>query len=474
MLKRRGLLGGAAALAAAVVGKLGTADRAEATHGGAANDVILGAYNERGNSEPTVIGNSDLDAPAISGSNGFYPGQPGATFVVAADGVQGITNKTGGVGVRGSAPDYGVAGQVVRGGAPASNNAVGVLGQTSSGAAVRGEITGGSGQTGSGVVGVAGGCVFGNASSVGIGGSGRGSGKTGVLGITDFGLGVQGWAQSGGVGIRGSSNAGGGPDFGGSGIGVDGRSGSGYGVYAVCQSGPGIFGGSNTTYGVYGNSNNTTGVYGTGGQKGVWGRTTAVGSIGVFGQATAANSFGVYGVAPPPGWAGYFEGNAYVSGVVVQGGPDGSSTSRSDGSSAASIPPLVEVVGEAKLVGGRAEVTLDASFGAVADAGAYHVFLTEGGDYGGLYVPRKTATGFEVRARGAGASGTFSYRVIAKRRAGAEARVNEAARPSGIAAKDMEPLTLPAVPTPADSIEAAPSAPGPLPEPQKPTRRESR
>ena len=32
-LKRRGLLGGAAALAAAAVAKLGTAERAEATHG---------------------------------------------------------------------------------------------------------------------------------------------------------------------------------------------------------------------------------------------------------------------------------------------------------------------------------------------------------------------------------------------------------------------------------------------------------
>lgn len=89
---------------------------------------------------------------------------------------------------------------------------------------MRGEVTGATTNTGSGVVGVAAGCDFGNASSVGVGGSGRNADgltgtKTGVLGITGQGIGVEGWAMRGGTGIRGSSNVGGGPDFGGSGIG---------------------------------------------------------------------------------------------------------------------------------------------------------------------------------------------------------------------------------------------------------------
>ncbi len=97
VVKRRGLLAGAAALTAGLVAKLGAADRAEATHNGAANDVSVGVFNgsiNGGNSNATVVGNSSSNAPAFSGSNGFYPGQSGATFVVAADGVQGITNKS--------------------------------------------------------------------------------------------------------------------------------------------------------------------------------------------------------------------------------------------------------------------------------------------------------------------------------------------------------------------------------------------
>ena len=47
---------------------------------------------------------------------------------------------------------------------------------------------------------------------------------------------------------------------------------------------------------------------------------------------------------------------------------------------------------------------------------AYHVFITEYDDNNALYVTRRTSTGFEVRAKASTASGTFSYRVVAKRK----------------------------------------------------------
>ena len=493
-LKRRGLLAGAAALTSGLVAKLGTAERAEATHGGA-NDIIGGGFfNNIGNGFPTVIYNSATNAPAISGSNGFLPGTASASFVNTPDGTQGITNKEGGGGVRGTGLTYGVIGQVNRGSAPLSHFAIGVLGQTQFGAGVRGEIFGGG--NGTGVVGVASGCELGNANDVGVAGSGRGAGanignKTGMLGITDgsLGVGVQGWAIGSGTGIRGSSNAGGGPDFNGSGTGVDGRSGSGYGIFGISQSGFGVFGGANTGTGVYANSNTTTGVYATAPQKAVWGRTTT--GIGVFGQATGttATTFGIYGYAAAPAWAGYFEGNVYVTGQLVVNGRTLSPAQGADGAAPAlqsveASEPVVEDFGEAKLANGHAVVTLGADFVAAAAAGSYQVFLTEYGDGGGLFVAGRTPATFEVRSR-TGGSGAFGYRVLAKRKAMSGARTAALERPKGLDAKQMEPPTPPEPPkveptTPVNQESPSPELPKPgnmgqpNPEPPRPGRQDAR
>src|SRR4029079_13838606 len=75
-----------------------------------------------------------------------------------------------------------------------------------------------------------------------------------------------------------------------------------------------------------------------------------------------------------------------------------------------------EDVGEATLTNGRAVVTLDPDFDAVVKDDDYRVFLTEIGDCGGLYVSRKGPHRFEVVSRaGASASGSFDYRVMARR-----------------------------------------------------------
>src|SRR5207237_10678201 len=75
-----------------------------------------------------------------------------------------------------------------------------------------------------------------------------------------------------------------------------------------------------------------------------------------------------------------------------------------------------EDFGKAKLVGGQADVKLEPVFAQIAHTDDYHVFLTEYGSHNGLFVDNQTASGFAVRAQaGAAASGSFSWRVVAKR-----------------------------------------------------------
>ena len=77
-----------------------------------------------------------------------------------------------------------------------------------------------------------------------------------------------------------------------------------------------------------------------------------------------------------------------------------------------------EDFGSGQLSGGSAKIRLDPTFASTVNTGqAYHVFLTPNGDCKGLYVARKTASGFEVRELGGGVSSiSFDYRIVAKRR----------------------------------------------------------
>ncbi len=109
-----------------------------------------------------------------------------------------------------------------------------------------------------------------------------------------------------------------------------------------------------------------------------------------------------------------------------------------------STEPLVEDVGESKLASGQANVKLDPDFAAIADGGAYHVFLTEYGDDSGLFVETRTPAGFTVRAKGSpSAVSAFSYRIIAKRKGATGKRLEKLERPKGLSAKELEPPKLP-------------------------------
>jgi hypothetical protein len=76
-----------------------------------------------------------------------------------------------------------------------------------------------------------------------------------------------------------------------------------------------------------------------------------------------------------------------------------------------------EDFGSGVLSSGAVTITLDPTFTQTVNTGtAYHVFLTPNGDSKGLYVSQKTATSFEVREQGGGASSVaFDYRIVAKR-----------------------------------------------------------
>jgi len=77
-----------------------------------------------------------------------------------------------------------------------------------------------------------------------------------------------------------------------------------------------------------------------------------------------------------------------------------------------------EDFGSAELKDGVANVEIDSTFGqTVSPEAGYHVFLTPNGECEGLYVAKKSSTGFQVRELHSGKSSVaFDYRVVAKRK----------------------------------------------------------
>jgi hypothetical protein len=75
-----------------------------------------------------------------------------------------------------------------------------------------------------------------------------------------------------------------------------------------------------------------------------------------------------------------------------------------------------EDFGGGELTCGRADVTIDPDFAAVADVSDYHVFITPYDTYTDLCVADRTSRGFRVLAKDAASSGRFSWRVVARRK----------------------------------------------------------
>ncbi len=272
----------------------------------------------------------------------------------------------------------------------------------------------------------------------GIGGGGPNTSPSNAVGV--YG---QGGQQSPGVvGQAGSEPADGVQGFGtGTGAGVVGNGGgkAGQGVRgigaATTYTPPSTMHG--TAFGVYGqggpDSDGVLGVAGGGGvAAGVHGISRESHGYGVFGEAGMAkgsNAIAIYGsVYESSAFAGAFsgrvviEGDLTVTGALQVTGAKAAVVSFPDGShrrlySMESPESWFEDFGVGQLVNGQAQVELAPDFAAVVKSDTYHVFISEYEDNNALFVSKRTSTGFSVRAKSSKtAGGTFSYRVVAKRK----------------------------------------------------------
>ena len=445
---RRSLLAGTAALMGAAIAKLGTADRAEATHtaGGTANsdsnalhanasngNFVVGdtEIHMNGDTLTPVTSRNSFRALAILASGGRL-GLCGAIRHFNVSNVSlalpGLTEIAGVLGVS-LGPSTGVRGE--------STEGVGVFGIS------RAEPVSGSSDTTnpfkssppSGAVGVAG------LADTGIGVRGEAPGGVGVQGVTTSGVAVQGQSETG-VGMRGVSNGS---------VGVLGTSGTAFGVQGLSTNAYGVSGNSDTQAGVWGSSNSNTGVLGSS-LSGVGVSGVSTSSNGVNGLSTSG--IGVYG-SSPNGLAGRFDGNVVVVGNLTVTGsfPHTAAVPSSDGTlrrlySLETAEAFYEDVGQGSLTNGVGAVSLDPDFAALIRTDAYQVFLTAYGDNRGLFVSTQSATGFEVREVQGGTSGVgFGYRVLARPRSAASPRLDRITVPAAPAQPRLdrvEPVDVPA------------------------------
>ena len=265
---------------------------------------------------------------------------------------------------------------------------------------------GGTGVSGEGDIGVLGTSksqegVMGLSNS-GIGVSGTSKSDSGVLGYSDTGIGVQGsvglspFEVPSKVGVLGESNTG---------VGVQGHAFNDTGVLGRSVSGIGVKAESDGAYGVFASAPEGFGVSGE----------------GVYGVRGASPSgFGVFGKCPK-GYAGYFEGNVLIKGDLTKTGIGSSVAVRFPDRSFRRLCSIespeswFEDFGEGKLVKGKAEVKIDPDFAKTVNLKTrYHVFVTPHSTKISALAVVARACRFRVEHPG-GASGTFSYRVVAKR-----------------------------------------------------------
>jgi hypothetical protein len=217
------------------------------------------------------------------------------------------------------------------------------------------------------------------------------------------------------------------------GIGTTGVATNGTGIYGQSTSGSGVGAVSSSGAGVYGSSSSSNGVFGTSASGfGVWGEAgTGAGSGGVVGVARSAGTVGFQALAVSPAvYAGFFVGTVTISGSLGVAGSKFAVVKGADnkyrGMYAVESPECwFEDFGTGTLANGVATVKLDPLFAQHIHTDDYHVFLTGIDQHHQLIAKAKGAGSFTVEAdtalatlkgqKASDLSGTFSWRVVAKR-----------------------------------------------------------
>jgi hypothetical protein len=433
-LRRRGVMTGVAALVAGVLARLAEPDRAHAADGG--NFILGSSINNatqvtrlfKNSSEANFqngldVENRDSNSSAIFGSS---KGEGSAVGII------GISSPSP-FGTSGHVGVWGISGANT-GFPPAPLDRIGVLGQSALSLAVGVQ---GHAPLGNGVVGqsTSGHGVFGQTSppagTVVPPGNNPGGGMlaAGVAGRSNTTIALYGYTD-------GPPN----PNY--APIGAVGQCDQGFGVWGLSSAGPGATsrpgGGSPTAIsGVLGTSASGLGVY-----------AISSGAYALAADGNGPSTVGALLRGLGGGKAAVCVGDVEIQGhLTVTGGVNGPLSAQA----------AVEDFGEGQLTAGRAEVRLDPAVAAALPDDRYLVFLTENDDHHALYVTRRTRQGFEVRAKDAPtASGTFSYRVVARVR-GAPAAGERA----------PAPLHVPTLPVP----QGVPTLPVGRERPAAPTRK---
>jgi hypothetical protein len=224
-------------------------------------------------------------------------------------------------------------------------------------------------------------------------------------------------------------------------VGAVGQCQSGFGVWGLSSAGPGATsrpgGGSATAIsGVLGTSASGLGVY-----------AISSGAYALAADGNGPSTVGALIRGLGGAQAAVFVGNVEIQGhLTVTGGINGPLSAQA----------AVEDFGEGQLTAGRAEVRLDPAVAAALPDDRYLVFLTENDDHHALYVTRRTRQGFEVRAKDAPtASGSFSYRVVARTR-GAQAAADRAPTPLHVPTIPV-PQGVPTLPVGRETPQGAPT-----------------
>jgi hypothetical protein len=337
------------------------------------DDVEIGSNNQAQSTTQLVLTlGSPLTTILKCGTGGAWSSTNIAVHGMGNTGIKG----EGGVGVHGRGTKVGVDGVA------SWKDGIGVRGQS---------------DAQEGVVGF---------SSSGIGVSGHSKSDAGVLGASETGIGVRGsvdfspFPLPAKAGVLGESSTG---------VGVCAHAFQDTALKARSVSGMAVHAQTDGNFAVYASAPKGFGVFGEG-------------PYGVSGQSKSKSGIGVFGRGPEDGYAGYFEGHVLIKGNLTKTGvgcavavPFPDKTFRQL-CSIESPESWFEDFGEARLVKGKAEVKIDPDFAKTVNLKTrYHVFVTpHSTKLSGLAVVSRRPGGFRVEDSGGG-SGTFSYRIIAKR-----------------------------------------------------------